>query len=68
LPGYDILGELGRGSMGVVYQAWQHALRRRVALKVLHSARAIEPEALARFRSEAEAVAFARTFIATNEP
>ncbi|HEX5273557.1 MAG TPA: serine/threonine-protein kinase, partial [Gemmataceae bacterium] len=54
LPGYEILGRLGRGGMGVVYRARQTRLNRLVALK------RIRPETerdLARSRTEAEALA-----------
>jgi WD40 repeat protein len=57
VPGYRIERELGRGGMGVVYQAWQVSLGRWVALKVLRDACCADAEYLARFRTEAEVVA-----------
>jgi serine/threonine-protein kinase len=57
VPGYEILGEVGRGGMGVVYRAKDLRLDREVAIKVLPQLFAQDPNRLARFEREAKAVA-----------
>jgi serine/threonine protein kinase len=57
LPSYEIISEVGKGGMGVVYKAIQRSLQRLVALKVVHKARLGNPGAIERFQREARAAA-----------
>lgn len=57
IPGYQILGELGRGAMGVVYAARQIRADRIVALKVMLNLDHANAESVERFKVEAQAVA-----------
>ena len=54
---YDLIQEIARGGMGVVYRAVQHGSQRQVAVKMILAEQASTPGMMERFRAEAEAVA-----------
>ncbi len=57
IPGYEILSELGRGGMGVVYKARQTGLNRLVAIKMILTGSNADERERSRFRTEGEAIA-----------
>ncbi|MBI4582951.1 MAG: protein kinase [Planctomycetes bacterium] len=54
LGDYTLRRQIGRGGMGVVYEAWQNSMDRQVALKVMPKAIAVDTKAVARFIQEAQ--------------
>jgi serine/threonine protein kinase len=65
LGDFRIFREIGRGGMGIVYEAEQISLGRRVALKVLPFAAAMDSKQLQRFKNEAQAAAHVSTSMAS---
>ncbi|MDB5311027.1 MAG: pknB 39 [Gemmataceae bacterium] len=60
VPGFDVVAELGRGGMGVVYKARHRRLNRLVALKMILGGGAADPKTVQRFLLEAEVLARVR--------
>lgn len=54
---YDLIEEIARGGMGIVYRAVQHGSQRQVAVKMIQAEQAATPGLMERFRAEAEAIA-----------
>jgi len=54
---YRVLGELGRGGMGIVYRAHDRRLDREIAIKVLPDEAARDPQRLEKFKREAKLLA-----------
>ena len=65
---YELLGEIARGGMGIVYRARQRGLERLVALKLIESRQESLPEFVARFETEARLVRPARPGAAVPQP
>jgi serine/threonine protein kinase/WD40 repeat protein len=57
LGDFRLVREIGRGGMGIVYEAYQSSLHRRVALKILTAAGAMDPRQIQRFQVEVQAAA-----------
>lgn len=57
LPGYQMHRQIGSGGMGIVYEATDNSLNRRVAIKMVRGAGQYDSEQLDRFQSEAQAMA-----------
>ena len=57
IPGYEVLGPIGRGGMGIVYKARQLSLGRIVALKTISAGNQSDPQDRLRFKTEAQAIA-----------
>ena len=57
IPGYEIMGEIGRGGMGVVYKAHQNLKKRFVAIKMISTDARSDSRRLQRFRAEMHTLA-----------
>lgn len=57
VKGYEVKEEIGSGAYGAVYRAWQRAVGREVAIKVIRPEHASQPEFIERFEAEAQMVA-----------